>query len=110
MPLAQAAIARPSLLGRPFLAQPSFPAISRKATSRPLLPIKIPIKTGAALYARITAHLLPAPAPELRGRPSAVFGCGLEPLSAYSRLALRLAEFVVVSSIFLKFLGQTLLN
>ena len=106
MPLAQAAIARPSLLGRPFLAQPSFPAISRKATSRPLLPIK----TGAALYARNTAHLLPAPAPELRGRPSAVFGCGLEPLSAYSRLALRLAEFVVVSSIFLKFLGQTLLN
>ena len=33
MPLAQAAIARPSLLGRPFLAQPSFPAISRKATA-----------------------------------------------------------------------------
>ena len=33
MPLAQAAIARPSLLGRPFLALPSFPAISRKATA-----------------------------------------------------------------------------
>ena len=62
------------------------------------------------LYARNTAHLLPAPATELRGRPSAVFGCGLEPLSVCFHLVLRLAEFVVVGSIFLKFLGQTLLN